>query len=125
MTVHIDLGLSTEPFGNRHLQHIIRGINRFHREPKKKKRLPMPHGVLIHIILLLDPNDPRDANLYCAFCIVQVRFRTAGQITWAANDLIHGHTQFTQWNLTQRGIRFEEERLLLTLASSKTDPFCK
>jgi len=48
-----------------------------------------------------------------------------GEVTWTANDLIHGHTEFAQWNLTQRSIQFKEDQLLLPLPSSKTDPFRK
>jgi hypothetical protein len=40
-SLHIDLGLSTEPFGNHRLQRINRGINRFHGEPNKMERLPI------------------------------------------------------------------------------------
>ena len=39
--------------------------------------------------------------------------------------MIHGYTEFPQCNLTLRSIQFEEDRLLLTLPSSKTDPFRK
>ena len=46
-SLHIDLGLSTEPFGNHRLQRIIRGINRFHGEQNKKERLPITCGLLI------------------------------------------------------------------------------
>jgi len=113
------------PFGNHRLQRIIRGINRFHGEPSRKERLPITRGLLIRILSLLDANDPRDANLYGTFCIAHVGFLRAGEVTWTANDLIHGHTEFAQWNLTRRSIQFEEDRLLLTLPSSKTDPFPK
>jgi len=57
-SLHIDLGLSTEPFGNHCLQGIIRGINRFHGEPNNKERLPTTRGLLIRILSLLDANDP-------------------------------------------------------------------
>jgi hypothetical protein len=66
-SLHIDLGLSTEQFGNYRLQRIIRGINRFHSQPNKKERPQITRGLLIRILSLLDANDPRNANLYCAF----------------------------------------------------------
>jgi hypothetical protein len=124
-SLHIDLGLSTEPFGNHRLQRIIRGINLFHGEPSRKECLPITRGLLICIRSLLDANDPRDANLYGDFCIAHAGFLRAGEITWTVNDLIHGNTEFAQWNLTRRSIQFEEDRLLLTLPSSETDPFRK
>jgi hypothetical protein len=52
-------------------------------------------------------------------------FLRAGEVTWTANDLIHAHTEFAQRNLTRRSIQFEENRLLLTLPSLKTDRFRK
>jgi hypothetical protein len=52
-------------------------------------------------------------------------FLWAVEITWTANDLIHGHTELAQWDLTRSSIQFEEDRLLLTLPSSKKDPFRK
>jgi hypothetical protein len=123
MSFHIDLGLCTKPFGNHRLLRIIAGINRFHGKPNQKKRLPITRGVLIHILTLLDSNDPHNANLYGAFCIAHARFLQAGEIQLTAKDLIHGHTEFAQWDLTQGSIQFEEDRLLLTLPSSKSNPF--
>jgi hypothetical protein len=61
-------------------------------------------------------------NLYGAFCIAHAGFPRAGEITWTANDPIHGQTELAQWHLTRRSIQYEEDRLLLTLPSSKTDP---
>ena len=124
-SLHIDPRLSTKPFGNHRLQRVIRRINQFHAEPNKKGRLPITRGLLIRILSLLDANDPRDANLYGALYIAHTGFPRAGEITWTANDLIHGHTELAQWNLTRRYMQFEEDRLLLTLPSSKTDPFRK
>ena len=62
-SLHTDLGLSTEPFGNHCPQHIVRGIDRFHDEQKKKERIPITRGLLFRIFSLPDANDPRDANL--------------------------------------------------------------
>jgi hypothetical protein len=73
----------------------------------------------------VDANDPRDTNLYGAVCIAHAGFLWAGEITWTAKYLIHGHTKFAQWNLSQSSIQFEEDRLLLTLPILKTDPFRK
>jgi hypothetical protein len=124
-SLHIDLGLSTELFGNHRLQRIIRGINRFHGQPNRMEPLPITYGLLIHILSLLEANDPRYANLYGAIYIAHVGFLPADEITWTANDLIHGHTEFPEWNLTRRSIQCKENRLLLTLPSSKTDPLRK
>jgi hypothetical protein len=124
-SLHIDLGLSTEPFGNHPLQRIIRGINRFHGKPNRMERLPITRGLLIRILSLLDANNPCDLNLYGAFRITHAGFLRGGEITCTGNDLIDGHTEFAQWNCTRRSIQFEEDRVLLTLPSSKTDPFRK
>jgi hypothetical protein len=124
-SLHFDLGLSTEPVGNHRLQRIIRGINRFHAEPNKKKRYPITRGLLRRILSLLDANNLHDANLYGAFCIAHAGVLRAGEITWTANNQILGHTEFAQWNLTRSSIQFQEDRRLLTLPSLKTDPFRK
>jgi hypothetical protein len=124
-SLHVDLGLGTKPFGNPRLQRIIRGINRFQGEPNRKERLPITRNLLIRLLSLLDRNDPRDANLYGAFCLAHAGFLRAGEFTWSENNLVHGHTEFAPWNLTQRSIQFEEDRLFLTLPNSKTDPFRK
>jgi len=94
-----------------------------HGELNRKERHPITCGLLVRILSLLDANDPRNANLYGAFCIAHAGLLRAGDKTWTANDLIHGHMEFAQWNLTRRSIHFEEDQLLLTLPSSKTDPF--
>jgi hypothetical protein len=111
--------------GNHHLQWIIRGINRFHAKPNKKEQLPITRCLRIGILTLLDGNEPRDANIYSAFCIAHAGFLRVGEISLTGNDIIHGHMAFAQWNLTQRSIQFAEDRLLLTLPSSNTDPFHK
>jgi len=99
-SLHIDLGLSNEPFGNHRLQHTIRVISRFHGELNRQECLPITRGILMHILSLLETNDPRDANVYGTFCIAHTGFLRAGEITFTANDLIHGHKEFAQWNLT-------------------------
>ena len=121
-SLHIQLGLSTEPFGNHRLQRIIRGINRFHRKPNQKECLLIPRGLLVRIISLLDAPDPRDGNLYGTFCVAHTGFLWACEITRTTNDLIHGHAEFAQWILTRSCIQLEEDQLLLTLPSSKMDP---
>jgi hypothetical protein len=73
-SLHIDLELSTGPFGNHRLQRIIRGLNRLHGDQNKKERLPITRGLLIRILSLLEANDPHDSNLYEAFCMVNTRF---------------------------------------------------
>ena len=124
-SAHIDLGLSTEPVGNHYQQRIISGINRFHCKLNKKEHLPITRCLLICILSLLDENDPRFVIIYSAFCVAHARFLRSGKVNWAANDLIHAHTVFAQWNLTRRSIQFAEDRLLLTVPSLKTDPFRK
>jgi len=100
-------------------------MNRFHGQPNKKECLPIPRCLLICILSLLDTNDPRDANLYGAFGIAHAGSLRAGELTWTANNRIYDHTEFTQWNLTSTSVQFEEDWLLLTLPSSKADPFSK
>jgi hypothetical protein len=96
-----------------------------HSETNKKERLPITCGLLIHILSLLDVNDPRDRNLYGAFWVLPAGLLWASETTWTVNHLIHGYTEFAQWNLTRRCIQLEEGWTLLTLPSSKTDPVCK
>ena len=118
----INLGLNTGPWGNHRQQRIIRAINRFHSDPNKKEHFPISRGLFIPILSLLDANDPRDKNLNGAFCIAVAGFLGAGEISWTANDLMHGHRDVAQWNHTRTSIQFEEDRLLLTIQSWKTDP---
>jgi len=77
------------------------------------------------MLTMLDANDPRDANLYGTFCITHAGFLRAGEITCTAKNIIDAYTEFAQSNLTRRSIQFKEDRLPLTLPSSKTDPFRK
>ena len=62
---------------------------------------------------------------HSAFCIARARFLRAGEITWTANDQIHGQTEFAQWNLTQRLIQFEEDRYYSHCQARKLTPSAK
>jgi len=106
-SLHIDLWLSTKTFGNHRLHRIIRGINHFHGETNRKDRLTITRGILLCILSRLDSNDPRDAILYGTFYIAHPGFLCAGEMTWTANDPIHGHTEFAQWNVTPKSIQLE------------------
>jgi hypothetical protein len=72
----------------------------------KQEGAPSNHaGLLIHILSLLDANDPRDANLYCAFCIAHAGFLWAGEITCTANDLAHGYMELAPVFATVPSVR--------------------
>jgi hypothetical protein len=101
------------------MQHALRSLTEGQGWKLKARNL------LICLLSLLNKNNPRDANLYGAFCLAHAGFLRAGEFTWSENDLVHGHTKFAQRNLTRSSIQFEEDHLLLTLPNSKTDPFRK
>jgi integrase len=126
-SLHIDLGLGTDHFeDNPRLDHLLRGVKRSRAEPKEKPRLPITRPLLLDILALLDRNQPDNMALYGAFCLAYAGFLRIGEFTRAETSMAHGSAEFARWHITRRSVQIvgENEHMLLTLPSSKTD-YCR
>jgi hypothetical protein len=123
-SLHVDMGLPIDGiFDHPRLQRIIQGARRFHGEAGTRERLPITRDVLLKILQCLPRwrTDIMQANLYAAFCLAFAGFLRVGEFTWtqySSNPL-----EFARWHLTWRSVDIQADRLLLTLPTSKTDPF--
>jgi hypothetical protein len=126
-SLHIDMGLLTDGiFDHPRLQRIIHGARRFHGEAGTRERLPITRDLLLRILQCLPHwrTDPMQANLYAAFCLAFAGFLRVGEFTWSKTDYTPNNPlEFARWHLTWRSVDIRADRLLLTLPSSKTDPF--
>jgi hypothetical protein len=122
-SLHVDMGLPTDGiFDHPRLQRIIQGSRRFHGEAGTRERLPITRDVLLKILQCLPRwrTDTIQANLYAAFCLAFAGFLRVGEFTWSEYT---DPLEFARWHLTWRSVNIQADRLLLTLPSSKTDPF--
>jgi hypothetical protein len=64
------------------------------------------------------------ANLYAAFCLAFAGVLRVGDFTWSKGDYNPGYPlAFARQHLTWRLVDIQSDRLLLTIPTSKTDPF--
>ena len=66
----------------------------------------------------LDQTTFGGANLHAAFCLAFAGFLRMGEFTYDEVE-----SDFRSWHLTRGSISLQEDRLLLVLPASKTDPF--
>jgi integrase len=126
-SLHVDMGLPIDGiFDHPRLQRIIQGARRFFGEAGTRERLPITRDVLLKILQCLPRwhTDLMQANLYAAFCLAFAGFLRVGEFTWSKGDYNPDYPLvFARRHLTWRSVDIRTDRLLLTIPTSKTDPF--
>ena len=100
------------------LQKIIAGLWRLYGEGDTRECRPITWDVLLRLISRFDQTTFEGANLYAAFCLAFTGFLRMGEFTY---DKVE--SDFRSWHVTRGSISLQEDRLLLVLSASKTDPF--
>jgi hypothetical protein len=126
-SLHVDMGLPIDGiFDHPRLQRIVQGARRFYGEAGTRERLPITRDVLLKILHCLPRwrTDPMQANLYAAFCLAFAGFLRVGEFTWSKGDYNPDYPlAFARRHLSWRSVDIRADRLLLTIPTSKTDPF--
>lgn len=107
-----------EVYGHFILQKIIAGLWRLYGEGDTRKRSPITWDILLKLISRFDQRNFEGANLHSAFCLSFAEFLRIGESTC---DKVE--SDFRSWHLARGSISLQEDRLLLALTTSKTNPF--
>ena len=110
-----------EVFHHPVLDRIIAGIKRTHGEPERRERLPITRNILIKLLRKLDTTNEVQATLHAAYSIAFAAFLRAGELTYKQGEM--QDSSFDSWHLTRKSVDLQADRIILSLLSSKTDPF--
>ena len=92
-----------------------------HGEPEKREKLLITGDVLIKLLRKVDTTNEVQATLHAAYSIAFAAFLRAGEFTYKQGDM--QDPSFDSWYLTRKSVDLREHRMILSLPSSKTDPF--
>ena len=110
-----------EVFHHPLLERILAGIRRLRGEANTRERRPITRDLLLQMLRQFDKNTRFGATMHASFCLAFAGFLRIGEFTWTSSDLLD--EDFEKWFLTRRSVSFRDDHLLLTLPSSKADPF--
>ncbi|KAJ2926046.1 hypothetical protein H1R20_g11045, partial [Candolleomyces eurysporus] len=125
-SMHTNLDLPFQPCTSPIIQHLIRGIKRYHGEREAKRKMPITLPVLCDLLCHLNTaTDLSNLNVYAAACVAFLGFLQCGEFT-----IKTGKTFTASTHPTRRSIKFypsidNPTHARLNLPASKTDPFCK
>ena len=122
---YVELGASKQKLEIFHtlvLQQVIAGVRRFNGEPNIKEQHPITRPVLRAMLVQLDKNTQKRANLYTAFCLAFTGFLQIDEFIWAHRVL---NLDFQNWHITCGLVLLSDNQLQLSLPVFKTNPFCQ
>jgi hypothetical protein len=117
-STHIENGWSDASFSDPRIDLVIRGAKRVYGEGKRLLRLPLTEDILLRLLPLV-PSDHDGLNLRAAICVGFAGFLRSGEFTW---DLWDPETSPRRL-LAHQHILLHVDSAVITLPSSKTDPF--
>ena len=118
----IDRGYSDlTVFNDDTVERVYRGIKGMRGEGVNRERKPRTRDVLLDVLSTFNTSTREGATLHASFCLAFAGFLRAGEFTYSAKD--RTSPNFGQWFVTRSSIILFDDRLELTLPSSKTDPF--
>jgi hypothetical protein len=124
---HIELGISTEGFGDDRLDRVVRGCKRENPPAPgpgpRMQRMPITRPILLQLLAGMDPTSPQEVMLRATFCLAHAAFLRIGEFTWSPKDLAHGQAEFVKCKLTRQCIQIFPARnvMLLMIPTSKSD----
>lgn len=121
-SVHVDLNMPTDVFGNEHVRFLIQGASNLFPFESTDKREPMTPNLLEQMLTdRAATNETLNTrlNLDAAFTLAFAAFLRMGEFTWPDADALG--EDFSRRHVAQKHITFLPDYFLLTLPMSKTD----